>query len=54
MVPPKGKGRIKEIMEAGSYSVIDPLVVVEYEDKEVEFTMSHVWPVRQARPVAES
>jgi V-type H+-transporting ATPase subunit A len=53
LVPPKGKGRIKEIMPAASYSVVDPLVVVEYEDREVEFKMSHVWPVRQARPVAE-
>lgn len=52
LVPPKGKGRIKEVMEAGGYSVIDPLIVVEYEDKEVEFTMSHKWSVRQPRPVA--
>jgi len=53
LVPPKGRGRVKEVMEAGSYNVKDPLVVVEYEDEEVEFSMSHFWPVRQARPVAE-
>ncbi len=53
MVPPKGKGRIKEVMPIGNYTVRDPVVVVEYEDKEVEFSMSHFWPVRQARPVAE-
>ena len=52
LVPPKGKGRIKEVMEAGGYSVIDPLIVVEYEDKEVEFSMWHKWSVRQPRPVA--
>lgn len=53
LVPPKGKGRIKEIMEAGSYTVTDPLIVVEYDDKEVEFSMCHKWPVRQPRPVAD-
>jgi V-type H+-transporting ATPase subunit A len=53
MVPPKGKGRVKEIVEAGNYTVRDPVIVVEYEDKDVEFSMSHFWPVRQARPVAE-
>lgn len=53
MVPPKGKGRVKEIVEAGNYTVRDPVIVVEYEDRDVEFSMSHFWPVRQARPVAE-
>lgn len=53
MVPPKGKGRVKEVVEAGSYTVREPIIVVEYEDKEVEFSMSHFWPVRQARPCVE-
>lgn len=52
MVPPKGKGRIKEVMPAGTYTVRDPVIVVEF-DEDVEFTMSHFWPVRQARPVVE-
>ena len=53
MVPPKGRGRVKEVMEAGSYTCREPVVVVEYEDQEQEFSMSHFWPVRQARPVAD-
>jgi V-type H+-transporting ATPase subunit A len=53
MVPPKGKGRVKEVVAAGNYCVREPLVVVEYEDKDVEFSMSHFWPVRQARPCVE-
>ena len=53
MVPPKGKGRIKEIMGAGNYTCREPVIVAEYEDKEVEFSMSHFWPVRQARPTVE-
>ena len=53
MVPPKVQGRVKEIMTKGSYSVSQPVVVLEYEDKEKEVNMSHFWPVRQGRPVAE-
>lgn len=53
MVPPKGQGRVKEVMPKGMYNVTQPVVVVEYEDKEVEYKMSHYWPVRQARPCAE-
>jgi V-type H+-transporting ATPase subunit A len=53
MVPPKSKGRIVSVVEAGNYTVRDPVVVIEYEDKEVELSMSHFWPVRQARPCAE-
>jgi len=53
MVPPKVYGRIKEIMPKSSYCVSQPVVVVEYEGKEKEINLSHFWPVRQARPVAE-
>jgi V-type H+-transporting ATPase subunit A len=53
MIPPKVYGRIKEIMPKGNYTVGQPVVVVEWEDKEKEINMSHFWPVRQARPVAE-
>jgi V-type H+-transporting ATPase subunit A len=53
MIPPKVFGRIKEIMPKGMYTVSQPVVVLEFEDKEKEVSMSHFWPVRQARPVAE-
>ena len=53
MVPPKMYGRIKEIMPKAAYSVSQPVVVVEFENKEKEINMSHFWPVRQARPCAE-
>lgn len=53
MVPPKVYGRVKEIMPKGMYSVSQPVVVLEYEDKVREVNLSHFWPVRQARPVAE-
>jgi V-type H+-transporting ATPase subunit A len=53
MIPPKVYGRVKEIMPKGNYTVGQPVVVVEWEDKEKQINMSHFWPVRQARPVAE-
>ena len=53
MLPPNAHGRVKEIMPAGNYNVSQPVIVVEYEDKEKEYTMSQFWPVRRSRPVAE-
>lgn len=53
MCPPKTYGRVTEIMPKGNYVVSAPVVVVEFENKKKDLTMSHFWPVRQARPVAE-
>ena len=53
MVPPKVQGRVKEIQGKGMYSVSQPVIVLEYEGKEKEVALSHFWPVRHARPVAE-
>ena len=53
LIPPRGRGRISEVMPKGQYNVRDPVIVVEYEDGQTEYAMSHFWPVRQARPVAE-
>jgi len=53
MMPPKVYGRIKEIMPKGNYTVSQPVIVVEFEDKTKDINMSHYWPVRQPRPVAE-
>jgi len=53
MMPPKMYGRISEIMPKGNYVVSSSVVVVEFENKKKDISMSHMWPVRQARPVAE-
>ena len=53
IVPPKVYGRVVEVMTKGQYSVNQPVVVVEFENKQKEINMSQFWPVRQARPVAE-
>ncbi|MEK7794724.1 MAG: V-type ATP synthase subunit A [Candidatus Hydrogenedentota bacterium] len=47
MVPPRMKGRIKSIKPAGEYNVKQ--VVAVFEDGR-EFTMTHKWPVKVARP----
>lgn len=33
MIPPKVYGRIKEIMPRGNYTVSQPVIVLEFEDK---------------------
>lgn len=53
MMPPKVSGRVKEVMPKGMYTVSQPVIVVEFEDKEKEIAMSQFWSVRQPRPVAE-
>lgn len=53
MMPPKMQGRVKEIMPKGMYTVSQPVIVVEFEDKQKEIAMSQFWPVRQPRPAAE-
>ena len=53
MMPPKMQGRIKEVMPKGMYTVSQPVVVVEFDEKPKTIQMSQFWPVRQPRPVAE-
>lgn len=54
MVPPKVSGRIVEIMDQGMYTVSQAVAVIETPSgKRKEITMSHFWPVRSPRPVAQ-
>ena len=47
MTPPDVQGKIQEVKPAGSYTVEEPLVVLE---DGTELKMVQVWPVRRARP----
>jgi V/A-type H+-transporting ATPase subunit A len=47
MVPPRISGKIKEIKPAGEYAVRD---VIARLDNGKELTMTHLWPVKKARP----
>lgn len=53
MLPPRARGRITRIAEAGSYTVIERLLAIEFDGNETEYSMMHVWPVRVPRPVTE-
>jgi len=54
MCSPKIHGRIVEVMPAGQYNVAQPIAVVETSNgKKHNISMSHFWPVRNPRPVAE-
>jgi len=50
MVPPEVAGIVRKVQPAGGYTVQAP--VVELEDRR-ELAMSHLWPVRRARPARE-
>jgi len=53
MMPPKTYGRLVEVMPKGNYTVGQTIATIDFEGKTKEISMSHRWPVRQARPVAE-
>jgi V-type H+-transporting ATPase subunit A len=54
MLPPRVKGRITRIAKAGSYTVIEKLLAVEFDSNETEYSIMYVWLVRVPRPVAEN
>jgi len=47
MVPPKVKGKIKDIAKEGDYTVTDDITTLEDGTK---LQMMHAWPVREPRP----
>jgi V-type H+-transporting ATPase subunit A len=53
ILPPRAKGKVVNVAAAGQYTINEPLVEVEFGDKVFKYSMSHWWPVRQARPIAE-
>lgn len=53
MVPPKCKGHVKRIANAGSYNVEDTVLELDNEGKVEKYGLAHFWPVRQSRPVVE-
>ncbi|KAN0080722.1 Dynamin central region domain containing protein [Elaphomyces granulatus] len=50
LLPPRARGTITRIAEAGSYTVDEKLLEVEFDGKTVEYSMMHAWPVRVPRP----
>lgn len=53
MVPPRARGTVTYVAEAGSYDVNDIVLETEFDGEKSKFSMLQVWPVRQPRPVTE-
>ncbi|KAJ5706620.1 hypothetical protein N7488_006421 [Penicillium malachiteum] len=53
LLPPRARGTITRIAPAGSYTVEEKLLEVEFEGKKTEFGMMQTWPVRVPRPVSD-
>uniref|UniRef100_A0A914DYC1 H(+)-transporting two-sector ATPase n=2 Tax=Acrobeloides nanus TaxID=290746 RepID=A0A914DYC1_9BILA len=53
MIPPNACGTVTYVAPAGSYTIEDVLVEVEFSGEKTKFSMLQVWPVRQPRPVSE-
>lgn len=53
LLPPRARGTITSVAEAGSYNVDDTVLEVEFDGKKHSYLMMHTWPVRVPRPVTE-
>ena len=53
LIPPRSQGRVTWLATPGNYTIKDKIIELEYNDKKIELSMSHYWPVRQARPIEE-
>ncbi|KAL1903195.1 H(+)-transporting V1 sector ATPase subunit A [Sporothrix stenoceras] len=53
MLPPRARGTIKRIVEAGEYTVDEKILDVEFDGKVTGYGMMQTWPVRAPRPTTE-
>ncbi|KAJ5831787.1 Vacuolar ATP synthase catalytic subunit A [Penicillium riverlandense] len=53
LLPPRARGTITRIAPAGSYTVEEKLLEVEFQGKKTEYGMMQTWPVRVPRPVGD-
>ncbi|KAF2725229.1 V-type ATPase [Polychaeton citri CBS 116435] len=53
LLPPRARGTITRIAEAGEYTVDTKILEVEFEGEKKEYSMMHEWPVRAPRPVTD-
>jgi len=50
LVPPTIEGTVKEIVSEGDYTILDPIAEVQTPQGLEKIYLTHLWPVRQARP----
>ncbi|XP_077861603.1 V-type proton ATPase catalytic subunit A [Saccoglossus kowalevskii] len=53
ILPPRARGTVTWVAEAGNYDVTDVVLETEFDGQKSKYTMLQVWPVRQMRPVSE-
>jgi V-type H+-transporting ATPase subunit A len=53
LLPPKARGKVTWVAPAGSYTLEDKIVELEFDNKKYTYGMSHYWPVRETRPCAK-
>lgn len=53
LIPPKSKGRVVKQAPEGDYTITQDVLELEHDGKIKKYSLSHYWPVRQPRPVAE-
>jgi V-type H+-transporting ATPase subunit A len=53
LLPPGARGTVTWVADAGSYTVNDEVMELEYQGKTYRYTMQHRWAVRTPRPFAE-
>ncbi|MFW9922276.1 MAG: V-type ATP synthase subunit A [Candidatus Thorarchaeota archaeon] len=53
MVPPGVQGTITKVAKAQDYTIIDPIVTIKTQGKEMDIPMLQKWPVRFGRPIKE-
>lgn len=53
MLPPRARGTVTFLAEPGRYDINDVVLETDFDGEKSKYTMMHVWPVRQLRPVNE-
>lgn len=53
LLPPRARGTITHVAEAGAYTIDENILELEFDGKKYNYSMYHTWPVRVPRPVTE-
>ncbi|KAJ5222096.1 uncharacterized protein N7469_010983 [Penicillium citrinum] len=53
LLPPRARGTITRIAPAGSHTVEEKLLEIEFEGKKTEYGLMQTWPVRVPRPTSD-
>uniref|UniRef100_A0A914YQA3 H(+)-transporting two-sector ATPase n=1 Tax=Panagrolaimus superbus TaxID=310955 RepID=A0A914YQA3_9BILA len=54
LLPPNACGTVSYIASAGSYTISETILELEFGESKKAYSMLQVWPIREPRPVNES